>query len=515
MTAVSTAATRAAIKRASQQARNAMRALDAQTIAALLRIYTEAADDVRAAIQARVDGNDTVPLQQLRALQSQIDDVVDSLGAQRDALLLQGLEDAAALGVRPYTMPGVGATGVAGEAVLDSGAAMRISEGAVRFVQSFTAADGLTLSDRLWRLDQGAKETLSRAIGQAVVSGMDAARAAAQFMYSGQPVPADITARLKAAKVGNLVRAADLLTGTGGEVWKAERVFRTEINRAHGTAYMDGAEQTPGFAGFKFLLSPLHPAPDICDLYAAQNKHGLGPGVYPTAKDCPWPAHPNTLSFVNMVFAEEVTDADRAGKETELQALGRLAPDIRAGVLGKTKAEYFDQGLLTKGAIRSPLRAVDERLARQTQAKGADQSTQITRFATEAMGIADRRTVEVLGKVDNAAQILAKTGLDVTGYSRILDNYGVRHTMKQHGDPGKEAKRGQIAVTLSDFSKIPLITSQPDNIFADGKNKIGRDVIVFVKVIDGVGYRHVEELRGKNKLVATDSLRKKKGAWGA
>jgi len=52
-------------------------------------------------------------------------------------------------------------------------------------------------------------------------------------------------------------------------------------------------------------------------------------------------------------------------------------------------------------------------------------------------------------------------------------------------------------------------------IFADGKNKIGRDVIVFVKLIDGVGYRHVEELRGKHKLVATDSLRKKKGAWGA
>jgi len=68
---------------------------------------------------------------------------------------------------------------------------------------------------------------------------------------------------------------------------------------------------------------------------------------------------------------------------------------------------------------------------------------------------------------------------------------------------------------LDDFSRIGLITSQPDDIFADGKNKIGRDVIVFVKVIDGVGYRHVEEVRGKHKLVATDSLRKKKGAWSA
>jgi hypothetical protein len=76
------------------------------------------------------------------------------------------------------------------------------------------------------------------------------------------------------------------------------------------------------------------------------------------------PAHPNTLSFVEMVFAEEVSDADRAGKETELQALARLAPEIRAGVLGQTKAAYFDQGLLGKGAIRSPLRSVREDLAR-------------------------------------------------------------------------------------------------------------------------------------------------------
>lgn len=102
-----------------------------------------------------------------------------------------------------------------------------------------------------------------------------------------------------------------------------------------------------------------------CDLLAEQNLHGLGPGVYPTREQTPWPAHPNTLSFVVMVFEDEVTDADRAGKETELQALQRLAPEVRAGVLGVTKAEYFDQGLLRRGMIRSPLRAVKARLQRQ------------------------------------------------------------------------------------------------------------------------------------------------------
>ncbi len=142
-------------------------------------------------------------------------------------------------------------------------------------------------------------------------------------------------------------------------------------------------------------------------------------------------------------------------------------------------------------------------------------SEKIIQFATEAMRIADRQTLLVIGQVDNAALILTQTGFNLAGYTRFIDNYGVRHTMKQHSDPGRELKRGQLAVTLEDFALIPLITGEPDYVYADGKNRIGREVIVFVKLIDGIGYRHVEEIRGKHKLVATDSMRKKKGAWSA
>jgi len=365
---LNTAATRAAIKRSSQQARNAMRELDKQMTDALLALYADAAEGVRAAIAAMVDSTDTVPVNHLRSLLRQIEDVIDALGADRNALLAQGLQEAAALGVQPYTMAGVAATGIAGQAVLGSEAAMRINQEAVRFVMSFAAADGLKLSDRLWRLNQGAKEALGRAVGQAVVSGWDAARAAREYMGQGLPVPLDVAGRVANSKVGALQRGADLLVGsekTGGEVWKAERVFRTEINRAHGTAYMEGAAKTPGFAGFKFLLSPQHPKPDICDLLAAQNLYGLGEGVYPDAKTCPWPAHPNTLSFVNIVFEWDVTAADRAGKETVTDAMGRMGADVREGILGVSKAELYDAGQVRPWMIRSPLYAVKQRLARK------------------------------------------------------------------------------------------------------------------------------------------------------
>lgn len=103
-----------------------------------------------------------------------------------------------------------------------------------------------------------------------------------------------------------------------------------------------------------------------CDLLAEQNLYGLGKGVYPSREKTPWPAHPNTLSFLQIVFKDEVTDADKAGKETELQALQRMAPELRAGVLGQTKAEYFDAGLIkSKGMIRATASAVTARLKRQ------------------------------------------------------------------------------------------------------------------------------------------------------
>ena len=141
--------------------------------------------------------------------------------------------------------------------------------------------------------------------------------------------------------------------------------FQDRNQPGHGTAYMAGAEKTPGFVGFRFLLSSRHPKPDICDLLASQNLYGLGRGVCPDAKRCPGPAHPNTLCCVEMVFDNEVTAADRVGKETPMQAMARLPADVRDGVLGKTKATYFDQGLLGQGSIRTTLRAVEARLERQ------------------------------------------------------------------------------------------------------------------------------------------------------
>lgn len=356
----------AAIRRASQAARNSMRMLDEEAAAELERIYTEAADEVRRAIAAAGGTAARVRLDQLRELLARIDAVLQALASRRTEVVDGALQQAAELGVRPLTGEGLSATGRHVRPVLDGAQALRAVDDAVAWVQAFRAEDGLALSDRLWRVDRGARDAVSRTVEQAVVQGWSADKAAQQFLLRGQAVPPSTQQAQAAAEVGKVMQGADYLADpASGALASSLRVMRTEVNRAHGEAYAAGAQQAPGFVGFRFLLSPRHPRPDICDLYARQNLHGLGPGVYPDRESCPWPAHPNTLSFIVAVFADEVSAADRAGRETTLQALDRMAPELRAGVLGPTKATYFDRGLLTRGAVRSTVGAVRARLTRQ------------------------------------------------------------------------------------------------------------------------------------------------------
>lgn len=344
------AAERAQIKRAALAAQRALENLDAVGAEELVRLYGAAADALRAAIGAAAGGDGAVGLGELNSVLAQVDGILANLAVARNGVLDGGLTQAAQFG--------------ASGAVLESAAAMRVAEAALNITRHFVAADGLMLSDRLWRLDRGAKEAITQAIELAVIQGHGSAQAAREFLARGEAVPAGVAARMGAGESTSIGQeAARLLNGEGhSALYQAQRVFRTEINRAHGEAYMAGAEDHPDFAGFRFLLSPGHPRHDICDLLSSQNLYGLGAGVYPSRAKCPWPAHPNTLSFVEIVYADEISDADRAGRESPMQALKRLPDEVRVGVLGVGKAAVHDDGKLRQGMIRSSLSAVRRRV---------------------------------------------------------------------------------------------------------------------------------------------------------
>lgn len=350
-------AIQAAIRRASFAAHRDVAALDASALKNLERIYTEAAADIAARIRNHAGPGDTIAIQELRSVLDQVEGRLRELAGARDALLDQSLRKAAELGVRPYIA-------VPAAAVIAPAAAMAVAHETVQYVRSFIAADGLQLSDRIWRLDRGARDAIVNQIERSVIEGHGASQAALELLARGLPVTDDIAAKTRAASGTGIARDAEaaLTRGEGSAHQHAMRVMRTEINRAHGEAYMKGGETVQGRAGWRYLLSPAHPKPDICDLLSTQNLYGLGPGVYPTREKTPWPAHPNTLSFTVVVFENEITEADRAGKEDTMAALARLTPEQRQGVLGKEKAGLYDEGKITRGMIRTPLRLVKKRL---------------------------------------------------------------------------------------------------------------------------------------------------------
>ncbi|MCK7493264.1 MAG: hypothetical protein MZW92_18875 [Comamonadaceae bacterium] len=97
----------------------------------------------------------------------------------------------------------------------------------------------------------------------------------------------------------------------------ANRIAQTEIARAHADRVADEFLADPTIEVVEVRMSPSHPVTDICDLFARQDRFGLGPGLY--LKLAPKPIfHPHCRSRlvsrpdVSARLARERMGADRA-----------------------------------------------------------------------------------------------------------------------------------------------------------------------------------------------------------
>lgn len=88
----------------------------------------------------------------------------------------------------------------------------------------------------------------------------------------------------------------------GGSVeYNALRIARTEIATAMREAVYEANKGRKDVIGYRWLLSPSHPLPDICDVYAEHNE-GLGKGVWSTPPSTP---HPNCYCYIEPVKRKE------------------------------------------------------------------------------------------------------------------------------------------------------------------------------------------------------------------
>ena len=349
-------ATKARIKRASKAARGDVTRLVDRSLEQLERHYRAAADDLAAVINASADLDGNVKIEALDSILTGTRQQIAQIAEQRDLDLGAAITKSASLGVEPFR----------DVAELTADLASVANE-AARFVQEFVAEDGLNLSDRLWRIDSGAYRSIEDQLQNAIIRGDGASKAAQDFLRRGVPVPDDVRSQLGLARADSLARVPGgvFLRDDSSAYAKALRVFRTEINRAHGEAYQGAAFEHPDVIGTRFLLSPNHPRADICDMHASVNRYGLGRGVYPKGRN-PWPAHPNTLSFVEVVFSDEVSDDDRQGKEDRIAWLKRRPPADQAAILGaQQKQAALNLDLLREGDIATPWNVLERKLLRR------------------------------------------------------------------------------------------------------------------------------------------------------
>jgi len=148
--------------------------------------------------------------------------------------------------------------------------------------------DGLTISDRIWKTSQEARDNM-KAIVQAGV-GEDAvkvARALETYVQQGKAVTAAKFPNMM-ARMGSRVPA--------NIDYNALRLARTELTAAYSQGTIGAAKASIAVKNVKWVLSNTHPRTDICDQYSKGGKNG--DGVY-AAGDCPIsPAHPNCLCTI-------------------------------------------------------------------------------------------------------------------------------------------------------------------------------------------------------------------------
>jgi hypothetical protein len=136
-----------------------------------------------------------------------------------------------------------------------------VAERAVNIEFARVFADGLTLSDRIWRLGDGIRREIGDKIVQAIAQGKSA------------------------KKLGRELQQYLTESGKGNARYNALRLARTEINTAHREGHiqslLDDAGQLKGYVhAIGWRLSASHRVPDICDIWASRDIDNLGRGNY-------------------------------------------------------------------------------------------------------------------------------------------------------------------------------------------------------------------------------------------
>ena len=341
-----------------------LQGLDAETMRQLAALFDDAAADLVQAIRGRAQRDGVIPASELSSLLAEVGLLLGQLAGDQEQLLREAIDQSAQSGGRVAddlrsTADRVESLKEYLGAVPDAPAAAAEAVNTVWYTQM---ADGLVLSDRLWANYQGVRQAIEPVLTRSILEGETARLSARQAIAQGLQVDQNTLNRIELARAGALgEQTRSVLASDARKAYSAaERVFRTEIDRANIEASRATIYNVRGVVGTRVKLSPRHPRFDICDLHARANLYELGPGVYPPGRS-PIPAHPNTLTREEAVFEWEITEADRQNPVTVFELLERQDESRQYDVLqSEDKVRELRAGRLKAEHILRPWRDIED-----------------------------------------------------------------------------------------------------------------------------------------------------------
>ena len=208
--------------------------------------------------------------------------------------------------------------------------------------------------------------------------------------------------------------------------------------------------------------------------------------------------HQEDTSFDFGANTREASDADISFEQQRQEAMARRAKEQQQADseldarLAQLTQQDIDNVLFQESATRQNPHFEQE--IKQLFEKSPNQMQQI-----------------IVGKVSpSLINIASKNGLDISDYRHSVDNSAMRHIINRHGNKEQESARGQIAITSEDFKAIPSIIYNPDFVAFGGKNRNGKDIIIYGKNMPDGSSIYIEEVRTGKKTLATNSMRKYK-----
>lgn len=142
--------------------------------------------------------------------------------------------------------------------------------------------------------------------------------------------------------------------------------------------------------------------------------------------------------------------------------------------------------------------------------RNADAARAVKQFLRATPPATSTVQVHVIGPVRHAAAIARAAGFPVTGFTVVIENGTARHTLRRHGDPAIEAKRGQLAVTEDDLARAPQFLCEFDTVEPADPTKQGAVQVRLHKRIGTVDYEVFAEVRRSAKQVAFKTMLKRR-----